>query len=415
MVAPASLKALVPESASQKTSAAAASTVHWSHLEPLSSQEVLGVFASFVPCVLPNKYFASYIVALASFQQVAPSSSAHMMANAADEEPDFLDEAAERAAFQLAVASWRGEGAGQVQIVREWEQKEDKFAGDDVGTQGGGKLSADDGMWQNPFAPVNEEVAPRAIDIGRASKTLPHPVQTFCYTGETSLAEGALDEAAEHIEFVKAVEAWRNRDTKPNAAAETSKVVNADTAAKKTSVKPSSNASAAAIAMAAKIAQDMEVEQENFARRVQREKEAAAQRLEEARREGKENNPKMADIEFDCLVDDRKLGSSFVETKHSPVLVKGSFKGYDPRVGKIAIGRGSSSSSTDQNSLSPASCSNEEGFDNNACGDHLMLQSESKTPRTHAILLESKIGSPDINEQKQYESAYVVEEEEEDD
>ena len=344
--------------------------------------------------------------------KVAPSSSARMMANAADEEPDFLDEAAERAAFQLAVASWRGEGAGQVQILREWEQKEDKFAGDDVGTQSGGKLSVDDGMWRNPFAPVNEEVTSRTSDIGKTSKTLPQPVQTIYYTGEASLAEGALDEAAEHIEFVKAVAAWRNRDSKPSAVSETSKVTNADTVAKKTNNKPSSNASAAAIAMAAKIAQDMEAEQEHFAQRVQREKEAAAQRLEEARREGKENNPKMADIEFDCLVDDRKLGTSFVETKHSPVIVKGGFKGYDPRVGKIAIGRGSSSSSSDQVSLSPASCSNEECFDNN--GDHLMSQSESKTPRTHAILLESKIGSPDSKEQKQYESAYVVEEEDDD-
>ena len=285
---PALQKTLVPESSSQKTSAAAAaaSTVHWSHLEPLSSHEVLlhlfhfGVYMSFVPCIIPDKYTHCY-----NNKKVAPSSSAHMMANAADEEPDFLDEAAERAAFQLAVASWRGEGAGQVQIVREWEEKENKFAGDDVGTQSGGKLSADDGMWQNPFAPVNEVVAPRVLDIGKSSKTLSQPVQTIYYTGEASLAEGALDEAAEHIEFVKAVEAWRNRDTKSSTIAETSKVAtNDDTTAKKTTGKPSSNASAAAIAMAAKIAQDMEAEQENFARRVQREKESAAQRSTKGRK-----------------------------------------------------------------------------------------------------------------------------------
>jgi hypothetical protein len=114
------------------------------------------------------------------------------MANAADEEryPDVLDEAAERAAFQDAVASWRGEGGGRLKIVREWEAKEEKSDDDNFGSMKNGKLSADDGMWHNPFAPPVDVDDPRTK--GGVAPSVIDP-----YAG-ASLAEGALDEAAEH-------------------------------------------------------------------------------------------------------------------------------------------------------------------------------------------------------------------------
>lgn len=124
------------------------------------------------------------------------------MANAADDEgyPDVLDEAAEQEAFREAVASWRGEGGGRLKIVREWETKDEPIYDDNGGSTTNSKLSADEGMWHNPFAPP--------VDVGDAqAKGAVAPVVIDPCAG-ASLAEGALDEAAEH-----AVSGSRNSGT----------------------------------------------------------------------------------------------------------------------------------------------------------------------------------------------------------
>jgi hypothetical protein len=361
--------------------AAAAGVVHWSHLEPLSSHEV-------------------------------SSSSSRFVANAADEEPGFLDEAAERAAFQAALASWRNEGKGPVKIIREGDADPEPV----------GKMSADDGMWRNPFAAPSAADQDDDMDLvggsdrGAAAASRPDP-----FAGGPSLMEGALDEKAEHDEFVKAVEAWRNRDKPVTKPPSTVAAASAHTSSAAASTKPSSTASSAALAMAAKLAQDMESEQAEFALRVQREKEAAARRLEEARREDVKkaeldaSSPKVvADVEFDCLAPEAADERFAAEAKFSPTGLAAaavSRAGYDPRVGKLKIVAPPPPRTNDAEagSLSPAACSvDDDGFDD--------APAPAKTPRSMTIcLLESKLGSPGKKEQMELESAYVVDEGDDDD
>lgn len=214
-------------------------------------------------------------------------------------------------------------------------------------------------------------------------------------------------------EFIKAVEAWRNRD-KPTErdSPKAAKAVESGSFAS-SSAKPSSSASAAALAMAAKIAQDMEAEQEQFASKARRERVAATQRLEEARRQGlKENTMKAAaDIEFDCLSDDRNAhAGNFAEAKRPPLSSFAGAKGYDPRVGLVGDKSRSSppspagdSKNRERGNLSPASCSHDDGVEAN--------DSQMKTPRTLTVsLIESKLGY-----QNQNEGNYYVDEGDDDD
>lgn len=74
--------------------------------------------------------------------------------NGADD--DIFDEAAEREAFQKAVAEWRGgDSVGKkVTIVRENED-----GGLSVGKASSGSSSQGDGaMWVNPFAPAQQVI-----------------------------------------------------------------------------------------------------------------------------------------------------------------------------------------------------------------------------------------------------------------
>ena len=341
--------------------AATAEVVHWSHLEPLSSHEV-------------------------------SSSSARFAANAADEEPDFLDEAAERAAFQAALSSWRNEGGGPVKIVREGETETDVS-----------KMGAnDDGMWRNPFAApsaTENDDDDDAVGTSSAADAASRRAPPDPFAGGASLAEGVLDEKAEHDEFVKAVDAWRNRDKPAVKPPSTTAQASASASAAAASAKPSSAASSAALAMAAKLAQDMESEQAAFALRVQREKEAAARRLEEARRE--DLKKVKIDVEFDCLAP---------EAKSSPAVSAAPRTGYDPRVGKLKIiAQPPRPKDAEVGALSPAACSvDDDGFDD--------APAPAKTPRTMAVsLIESKLGSPGKKEQVELESAYLVDEGDDDD
>jgi hypothetical protein len=134
----------------------------------------------------------------------APTNSSGAI-NAADDDP--LDEAAERAAFQEAVAGWRGSG-GTVKIVREsdGERKSEE--------------KADSSMWSNPFQPKDDrkelgQVAPlksglkcdaSAMTDAEEKGTLNQKkVSSTNYSmtsgsevKDTPLFQGNLDEAAEH-------------------------------------------------------------------------------------------------------------------------------------------------------------------------------------------------------------------------
>ena len=124
-----------------------------------------------------------------------------------------MDEAAERAAFQEAVAGWRGTG-GTVKIVRE--------------SDGGVKKESDSSMWCNPFQPMSDDldgddgkvqgnIKASKCDTGSITEhseknekkyspqrsTAPDPRSISSnfggsHSGDTPLYQGTLDEAAEH-------------------------------------------------------------------------------------------------------------------------------------------------------------------------------------------------------------------------
>lgn len=125
--------------------------------------------------------------------------------NAADDDP--LDEAAERAAFQEAVAGWRGSG-GTVKIVRESDadrKSEEK---------------ADSSMWCNPFQQKDDnkksdQVAPikRGLKCDASAMTdaeekgslnqikvssTNYSMTNGSEVKDTPMSHGTLDEAAEH-------------------------------------------------------------------------------------------------------------------------------------------------------------------------------------------------------------------------
>lgn len=135
--------------------------VHWSHLEPISSNKIEG--------------------------------SGKLMINPADN--DIFDEAAEQEAFRAAVMEWRSGNSGasstsNTKIVIERE--------DQVQTK-----KQDSNMWHNPFAPPSNNNA-SFDDSGDEDSNI------ITNTASKSLLNGALDEETEHAAFVKAVDAWRN-------------------------------------------------------------------------------------------------------------------------------------------------------------------------------------------------------------
>lgn len=192
--------------------------VHWSQLQPLSSQAVNG-----------------------------PAGG--VAVNAADE-VDVLDEEAERKAFQEAVMEWRRQDAGGVQIVRE----DDKS-----------NASGTDGLWVNPFA----SPATAGSERSRAG------------TGGGLGVHGDLDEAQEHAEFVKAVEAWRRTQssTANGSSVETSVTMSSGQQADLLQNERSMRAIADTLAAA------LDKEQEALQRQLEIQKKQAEQRLQQANEE----------------------------------------------------------------------------------------------------------------------------------
>jgi hypothetical protein len=134
--------------------------IHWSHLEPLSTNDN------------PDK------------------DSSNINVNPADGD---YNEAAEQAAFMEAVLEWRQGGKkGNTKIEREFETEKQN-----------------DGMWHNPFAaPSTSLIDDSDVD----SPTTHSDVKGSSFNknkGASSLLTGELDEEAEREEFKKAVEAWR--------------------------------------------------------------------------------------------------------------------------------------------------------------------------------------------------------------
>eukprot|EP00937_MAST-01D_sp_MAST-1D-sp2_P005970 g5970.t1 len=140
--------------------------VHWSHVKPLAENEVSGG---------------------------APP------INLAD---GTYDERANRAEFQDALAEWRRGAAGPTRIVHD---------GDDGSVQIEQEVSADvggaDAMWRNPFATGAADAAPAQALAGVGTAA-----------GGALLGGAPLDEAKEHEDFVKAVNAWRTGSKPPPLA-----------------------------------------------------------------------------------------------------------------------------------------------------------------------------------------------------
>jgi hypothetical protein len=125
--------------------------------------------------------------------------------NAADDTSDFLDEAAERAAFQEAVAGWRNSGS----VVKMDQESCDTSVKTKIDKK------ADSGMWCNPFVSMTDELEDTADTAGtksaksmNRSKCDQESMTTYSIEtdrtyavsteGDTSFLQGSLDEAAEH-------------------------------------------------------------------------------------------------------------------------------------------------------------------------------------------------------------------------
>lgn len=133
--------------------------IHWSHLEPLATND--------------NNDKDSNIV-------INPADS------------DY-NEAAEQAAFMEAVLEWRQGGKkGITKIEREFES-----------------VKSNDGMWHNPFAPSSSLIDDSDNDSPTTHSDAKSSVNNNDTNGKGSLLTGELDEEAEREEFKKAVEAWR--------------------------------------------------------------------------------------------------------------------------------------------------------------------------------------------------------------
>ena len=131
--------------------------------------------------------------------------------NAADDTSDFLDEAAERAAFQEAVAGWRNSGSA----VKADNESRDTSAKTKIDKK------ADSGMWCNPFVSMTDELEDTAdvksiksinsnkCDQESMTNYTKESDRTYAVSteGDTSFLQGSLDEAAEHqVSIVQNIE-----------------------------------------------------------------------------------------------------------------------------------------------------------------------------------------------------------------
>ena len=159
---------------------------HWSHIEPLASNPAK-------PCVFNVNHV-----------------------NLADSSvfSETLDEEAEHAAFQRAVMAWRNADKSPLsfspsssQVPRETTRYIKKFATTESIVTASLKNSGDSLVWHNPFSNCKntkcvEEGIPMSNEIDlRCTTTV---------ESSASLLHGELDEEMEQEEFKKAVAAWRN-------------------------------------------------------------------------------------------------------------------------------------------------------------------------------------------------------------
>lgn len=130
--------------------------------------------------------------------------------NAADDTSDFLDEAAERAAFQEAVAKWRNSGTvNEVEVDVEGEGEGESC---NTSTKKSVDKKADSGMWHNPFMSMTDELDD---SVSKESVKTKHEMKcdqesmtnystesdrTYSVSTEVknSFFQGSLDEVAEH-------------------------------------------------------------------------------------------------------------------------------------------------------------------------------------------------------------------------
>lgn len=126
--------------------------------------------------------------------------------NAADNTSDFLDEAAERAAFQEAVAKWRNSG------TRNEVEVEGKGESCNTSTKKKVDKNSDSGMWHNPFMSMTDEledsVSKESVKTKHENKCDQESMTNYstesdrAYSVSTevknSFFQGSLDEVAEH-------------------------------------------------------------------------------------------------------------------------------------------------------------------------------------------------------------------------
>ena len=187
-----------------------------------------------------------------------------------------------QAAFKDAVAEWRrgssdtssSSSKPKVSIVRD--------ANYEPPEQGSAKAPAamDNSMWHNPFA--DSHSADLFDDSGDED-------EAPAGAGRSSLLQGRLDEAEEHLEFVKAVDAWR------------------------TGAPPAS--SATILSLTEQIGRQLEVEQQQAERRMAQQRDEAYRKLEAYRIEAGALHGSSNALE-DCGAGDF-LYTSRSEPKHS--------------------------------------------------------------------------------------------------
>lgn len=219
--------------------------MHWSQLEPLSNNKV----------------------------QVPPH---HLHANLAD--GDALDEAAEQAAFSEAVLEWRKGGGGRVKIEREGEFKDSSSM---VGKSLSSSLSLGAGSW-NPMGSVESAVDFKEADtfgpikMGSAAHIEPKGSAKLYQPATSSssylLQGGVIDEAAEREEFRRAVEEWRGG----------SKVKVDTSGSQGQSQSPRAAGGMSGVALAQRLAKELEQEQAVTQRALQMQRDEATIRLHAA-------------------------------------------------------------------------------------------------------------------------------------
>lgn len=239
---------------------------------------------------------AAVAVTKTHWSQVPPlsdnevSGKGGVLVNAADYQ-EQLDREAEEAAFAEAVAEWRRQDAAAAStgtkkpltIVREYETVKKSAATDE---------------WVNPFAPPAAAVA--------------------------KAEEAQLDEAFEHNEFVKAVEAWRKTNTTAAAANANAPSTHHPSASTSSGGVQASAANDSARAQADQLAKALDREQEGLQRQLEIQRRQAEQRLQVANAElqtlrARQQQEKAQEGFDDSMVSDEDECSASYASSHAVV------------------------------------------------------------------------------------------------